>query len=204
MTEPRTREIQLTAKQLVFIFMSTLLVAVVVFLLGVWVGRGIGAEQSGPISQAGAVGTLVELDKDKDKKPADAKANEKYDYPKTLQGPAAGSGAAQSPTPPPAPVAVPQPKPEPPPPDTKQAAPAGKPSANDTSWYVQIDAFSSKANADRQAAGLKARGYATLVTPGPPFKVRVGPFPHRAAAEEALTRLRKEPGVKNPSVTASR
>ena len=41
MSEHRPREIQLTSKQLVFVFMSTVLVAVVVFLLGVWVGRGI-------------------------------------------------------------------------------------------------------------------------------------------------------------------
>ena len=41
MNEQHPREIQLTSKQLVFVFMSTVLVAVVVFLLGVWVGRGI-------------------------------------------------------------------------------------------------------------------------------------------------------------------
>lgn len=69
---------------------------------------------------------------------------------------------------------------------------------------MQIDAFSSKTNADRQAAGLKAKGYTALVTPGPPFKVRVGPFSQKAAAEQAAARLRKEPGVKNPSVIASR
>jgi cell division septation protein DedD len=217
MTEGRTREIQLTAKQLVFIFMSTLLVAVVVFLLGVWVGRGIGIEQSTVASQADGVTTVDLGNKGKGKAADTASAKndkppEKYDYPPILQGSGPGGGAASQQKPAPDSAPPPAPQPQPPAPQVaseKPLPPAPAPAARQSeagaeSWYVQIDAFSSKANADRQAAGLKARGYSTLVTPGPPFKVRVGPFAQKAAAEQAQTRLRQEPGVKNPSVIASR
>jgi cell division septation protein DedD len=210
MTEPRPREIQLTAKQLVFIFMSTLLVAVVVFLLGVWVGRGIGVEQSASASQTDGVGTTVDLGKLKDtSKSADGASaksgGDKYDYPKALQGSGSAGGAAQPP--PPAPNPAPPAKADPPPADKAQpiqTTPPGKPPATGDSWYVQVGAFTSRANAESMASDLKAKGYNTLVLPGSPFKVRVGPFPQKTAAEQAATRLRKEPGVKNPSVIASR
>ena len=40
MSDQGFREIQLSGKQLVFLFMATVVVAVTVFLLGVSVGRG--------------------------------------------------------------------------------------------------------------------------------------------------------------------
>ena len=40
MAEPGVHEIQLSAKQLVFMFMAAVVVAVGIFLLGVSVGRG--------------------------------------------------------------------------------------------------------------------------------------------------------------------
>ena len=41
MTDQGFREIQLSGKQLVFLFMASVVLAVVVFLLGVSVGRGV-------------------------------------------------------------------------------------------------------------------------------------------------------------------
>ena len=43
-------EIQLNGKQLVFLFMAGTVVAVVIFLLGVFVGRGVRAEVGRPIA----------------------------------------------------------------------------------------------------------------------------------------------------------
>ena len=210
MSDGRTREIQLTSKQLVFVFMSTLLVAVVVFLLGVWVGRGMGADAasaanrpSGPVAPATST--------------ASTKDAGKLSYPDVLQGgPGASANAPpaarprvdappapQSPPPASPPPASPPPA-SPPPATSKDAAktppatgpgvtPAAKPPApSDDPWVVQLGAFSSKANADGMAAELKAKGYPAFVTPGPQFKVRVGPFAQKAAAEQTAARLRKE------------
>ena len=41
------REIQLSGKQLVFLFMAVVVIAVVIFLIGVQVGRGVRAERGG-------------------------------------------------------------------------------------------------------------------------------------------------------------
>ena len=52
----------------------------------------------------------------------------------------------------------------------------------------QVDSFGSRANADRQVGQLKAKGITTAFIfeapgPGARFKVRVGPFADRSAAE---------------------
>src|SRR5713226_9180226 len=45
-------EIQLSGKQLVFLFMAATVVSVVIFLCGVLVGRGVRAERGGTIAEA--------------------------------------------------------------------------------------------------------------------------------------------------------
>ncbi len=50
-------EIQLSGKQLVFLFMATTIVAVVIFLCGVQVGRGVRTERAAETSDASAVTT---------------------------------------------------------------------------------------------------------------------------------------------------
>ena len=47
-------EIQLSGKQLVFLFMATTVVSVVIFLCGVLVGRGVRAERGGEETVAAA------------------------------------------------------------------------------------------------------------------------------------------------------
>ncbi len=204
MTEPRTREIQLTGKQLVFVFMSTLVVAVVVFLLGVWVGRGIATSPADRTELAAAGASEAAGPKST---PVDSA---KLSYPDVLQG--SGSGAEKS-SPPasppvgakatdaaraPAPVPAPPAATAAPPPPTTTPAPADEP------WVVQVSAFSSKANADRMAAELKTRGYVAFVTPGPLFRVRIGPFAERAAADQVAGRLRKDPKGYDPRVINTR
>ncbi len=204
-----TREIQLTAKQLVFVFMSTLLAAVVVFLLGVWVGRGIGVESSVAGQQKSGTGaqetTTVASAKDA------AGESGKLSYPNLLQGSPSGSQTPPS-RPPPEPLpTAPPPVPEakaaaPPPADpdrSKSAAPAKPPAPAQAGWFVQTDAVSSKANADRRVAELKAKGFDAFVTTGPPFRVRIGPFAQKAAAEQVARSLKDSKG-NLPSVIPSR
>jgi len=202
MTEPRTREIQLTAKQLVFVFMSTVLVAVVIFLLGVWVGRGIGdvptlAQDATDIE----TGTLKSPPPAANgpaptKPPADPPP---FEYPKRLLD---GKGSTTSPAPsgqsapepqaqapPPTSALPPAPTSPPPPPKTSTAKP---PAADGEAWVVQVGSYSSKANADKAAAQFTAKGYPVSVTPGPKFRVWIGPFPQKPAADQVANRLRKE------------
>jgi cell division septation protein DedD len=54
MTEDGFREIQLSGKQLVFLFMATTVVAVVIFLCGVMVGRGVRVEKAAAGTDAGS------------------------------------------------------------------------------------------------------------------------------------------------------
>jgi len=48
-------EIHLSGKQLVFLFMATTVVSVVIFLCGVWVGRGVRAHQAGETASVSQV-----------------------------------------------------------------------------------------------------------------------------------------------------
>lgn len=59
-------------------------------------------------------------------------------------------------------------------------------------YAVQVAAYRSRADADALAAKLGARGYATRVVAaeGAPFRVHVGRYATRAAAVEALGRVR--------------
>lgn len=77
-------------------------------------------------------------------------------------------------------------------PDKELAATAG-PSA----WVVQVGVFSQEANAQALAKTLRARGHATFVErfagkTSPNFRVRLGPFKDRAAADALQARLKRE------------
>ncbi len=61
-------------------------------------------------------------------------------------------------------------------------------------WIVQLGSFSSRANADRLAADLKAKGFSVAVqggggSSGTLFRVRTGPEPDKAGAEALAARL---------------
>jgi cell division septation protein DedD len=63
---------------------------------------------------------------------------------------------------------------------------------------VQVAAFKSKANADRQVSQLKAKGYTAIVQadPGSLFRVRIGPFQERAEASNTAERLQREDNIR--------
>ena len=54
MADEGQREIQLNGKQLVFLFMASTVVAVVIFLCGVMVGRGVRAQRASELADASA------------------------------------------------------------------------------------------------------------------------------------------------------
>jgi cell division septation protein DedD len=78
-----------------------------------------------------------------------------------------------------------------------RAAAAPRPAASSAGFRVQVLSVSSRADAETEAARLSRRGLPARVEPGTGprgtvYRVRVGPFPTRAEAEEATRRLSSE------------
>jgi cell division septation protein DedD len=215
-------EIQLNGKQLVFLFMASTVVAVVIFLCGVMVGRGVRAQRpaleaaveaatdptSGttpgvPLAPAAAVTSN-----------APVASQETLTYPSRLEGqepveerlkPGSAtrdSGFAKS-----APVVVGKPavtKKE----SAKRIAPAadanaapasatasGEPAGN--GFVVQVAAVNDRREAETIATRLAGKGYPSFVTTPPRgaarmFRVRIGKYSSRREAEAIAARLQKE------------
>lgn len=203
------REIQLTGKQLVFLFMSVVVVAVVIFLLGVSVGRSVPGDAA---VVAGNAGMMDAEGTDLTSGP-DVGQPDDLTYDEELQdGP---SVSAAPPTASPEPEVVPEPEassepvepPDPPAPapaasETPASAPPAAAEAPPTGdgWFVQLGAFGSRENADALVARLRDGGYAAFITSvGSLHRVRVGPYADRAEADRVAARLGQQEGT-SPSV----
>ena len=212
MADENFHEIQLSGKQLVFLFMATVVLAVIVFLLGVSVGRGVRA--TAPETASADLGGAPTAGAP----PATSPKPGDLDYHEKLVGRGAADPARPASNPPPTnpPATNPpatNPAPAPPvsagrqsgaPAAAGQAAapaqapapppPAAAPTANDV-WKVQVGAFNSKNNAEALVSKLKSKGYAAFLfnasPPSLPYHVRVGPFAQRADAVKAMTDLQK-------------
>lgn len=220
MAEQQFREIQLSGKQLVFLFMTSVALAVGVFLLGVSVGRGVQANGGGgtdALGEAASVAPPAELPPPTELSPADTAYHNSLQgsttppaEPEPVSEPVADDDdAAVEPAPvqarpapttttttttvPPRPTTTTTP---PPAPATAKPAPAQAAAAG--GWYLQVGAYRSRENADRQAQQLNAGGFTASVAPpaaGGLFRVRVGPFADRAEAVRIQGRLRSEEGL---------
>lgn len=201
MSEEGFHEIQLSGKQLVFLFMATTVVSVVIFLLGVIVGRQVKAETL----IADATGTSLEFAADVPQPTApDAPVGEaqvtgdtptpveeepdQFSYHERLQQQSAAAAEEPPPATPEEPVAA-DPALETPP---APAAPAT------SGWVVQIGAYKDRATADRIVSTLTRQQFPAFVlapTAGSPtatFRVRVGPYSERREAESVAGRLQRE------------
>ena len=202
-------EIQLNGKQLVFLFMASTVVAVVIFLCGVMVGRGVraqrpaleaaaeaaadptsGATPAVPLAPAAAVTSN-----------APVAAQETLTYPSRLEGqepveeklrPGAGNrdpGSVKS-----TPAVASKPKPT----ATKRESStpvAGEPAGS--GFVVQVAAVNDRREAETIATRLAGKGYPSFVTTPPRgaarmFRVRIGKYPTRGEAEVVAARLQKE------------
>jgi cell division septation protein DedD len=206
MTDPGVREIQLSSKQLVFLFMAAVVFSVAVFLLGVSVGRGVRSTELASAATPPASATVP---------PATKVAPGDLSYNEALQKPRPGDGAKPVDPPAPQPVAPPiagaqSPPPAPPPPDASQKSPPPPasevkpapssgtptpppPAAPGTGrFFVQVGSFRERSLADKLVQDLKREGYAaTLVrmSGSLPNKVRVGPYARESEAQDVLKRL---------------
>lgn len=188
MTDREFHEIQLSGKQLVFLFISLVVMAVVTFLLGVAVGKGVRGDMMDAPTSAAAVTESV-VPEEPPVQPA-----QELGYHDLLAG--SGSPPATS-GPPPTPPAenTPPPAPEPTP-AAAQPAPAAPVATGD--WFLQTGAYSGRQAADGQVAALKKLNVPAFVlvpTAGSPmrlFRVRVGPYATEAEAESVRVRLVRE------------
>jgi DedD protein len=208
-------EIQLSGKQLVFLFMATTVVSVVIFLCGVLVGRGARAEASdgtraAPVADVSSLGDATAGVPAAEAEPTAAPelavpegSPEVAAAAEAAPGPVAGGyydqlmrdqpavdsvkpveEVAEPASPPPAAPPAPEPAPV--------ASPAGQ-----GNFVVQVAALRQRKEAEAVADRLVNRGYQAFVAepqPGatPFYRVRVGPFVHRAEAEQIVKRLTQE------------
>jgi cell division septation protein DedD len=196
-------EIQLSGKQIVFLFMATTVVLVSIFLCGVMVGRGVRAQQidepldvvatngaTAPAEAAGAPEEPLPPTKDLpnaydpilrggDKPPAEPSLKQRPDPPQSVSAP-----------PPPPATAKPIDEPRP----DVSVPTAGRPGQ----WVIQLTAVKNRASATQIVKRLIDKGHpAYLQNPAPRdpmaiYRVRVGGFKDRREAESLAQRLQKE------------
>ncbi len=205
------REIQLSGKQLVFLFMAVTVIAVGIFLAGLLVGRGVLAARGAPGS-----GTMASAENEPPPPPSSAgsgtstspaTAGEKLSYAERLGSAEPAKEQLKAEAAPALPDTPPTPKGEESAPASRLPA-AGKPAAASSSsaassepagagFAIQVAALREREEADTIVKRLASKGYpAYVVTPatGAPsvFRVRVGKYKERGEADSVAARLQKE------------
>lgn len=205
------REIQLSGKQVVFYFMAAVVFLVVVFLMGVQVGRGVLSQRGLPDVAADASGVGGETEPAPPPaaatqgQSAPLTANEKLSYAERLASsePAAESLKKPAETPLPTPksdrspaVAVaregaPQPS------SSATRPPAATTEPSGPGFSIQVAALQKRDEADTIVRRLASKGYPAYVlapTKGSAsiFRVRVGKYKDRREADTVAAKLQKE------------
>ena len=199
-------EIQLSGKQLVFLFMAATVVLVFTFLCGVQIGRNVGGDR-GVVSDSSDVtasaaapptaSTPTEAAPSSGPPAAEPPApaqDDELSYAKRLQQ-AEPAATEKLPAPVQQPIVAtkaPAPKAAPP-----QAAPAADAGGRPGAWIVQLSANKDRGVAANTARDLVTKGYPAFVldpSPGAPaiYRVQVGGYPDRDKADQAARRLEKD------------
>jgi cell division septation protein DedD len=211
MADEGLREIQLNGKQLVFLFMAATVVAVVIFLCGVMVGRGVrvlranelGAEATDPAIDPTAPPASPVLGT-----PTDGGSRVPLSPPDVTYGPRLGvdppdESLDEGPSPrasapvklAPAKTAVPKAEATPKAAAAPKSAVGGQPAGS--GFVVQVAAVPDRRQADAIASRLAGKGYPSFVTPSGTgstrmFRVRVGKYSGKREAQAVAVRLQKE------------
>jgi DedD protein len=212
MADEGFHEIQLSGKHLVALFMAATVVAVVIFLCGVMVGRDVQKQR---VALAAAAAEPppdpTAAARPSPPPPADAPAGSPQTPPstarETLTYPERLSNAGAAPE---SLKAAPAPAPErtsPPPPTRPAAVESGSSPAEPAGagFAVQVAAVADRSEADTIARRLAGKGYPAFVmapAAGSPrmFRVRIGKYRDRREAERVAARLQREEQFK-PWVT---
>ena len=193
MTDQQFHEIQLSGKQLVFVFMSAVVVAVVIFLLGVSVGRGVRTSPASVTADAGAPSdTVVPATPPAASKPGD------LSYHDVLTGKDKGGASAASTTPPPATtppvvaVAPPAAAATPPPAPATAATDAGASGAKSSpAATADTKPANAKASTDTKArAETKAGNDTKAPVTGAGWYLQFGSYNRRENADAHVQQLK--------------
>lgn len=221
-SDDSVREIQLSGKQLVFLFMAVTVVSVVIFLCGVLVGRGVQGQANAPTADTSTAPIEEPADPTAPGAPApnapptEATAEPNLGFQRRLESETPEPETLAKPGDP-APALAPTKTAPRSAPEAQAAAPAAATAAatapapavkvappnpafvepRGDGFAIQVAALSGRAEAEAVAARLKAKGYSAFVLtslPGQPsgFKVRVGKFKARTEAEKVATKLERE------------
>jgi cell division protein FtsN len=197
MSDDQYREFHLAGKQLVFLFMSATVVAVVIFLCGVMVGRGVPtARPADPVefSAATVADDPSETGQPQDTPLPESTALAAIDEPafsERLVSPPAVPETLE-PLDPPVREAAPPPPPTPPPaPVVRASAPAPK-SRSKRQWTVQVMSFNKRDAAETLSGKLRKEYPARVMSADGHFRVRIGEYQDREDAEAVAARLRKQ------------
>ncbi len=214
-TDDGFHEIQLSGKQLVFLFMFATSLAVAIFLCGVQVGRNVRSDRVSVTDPTDTVASstaapppastptqpVASSGPPAAEPPAPAaEPDDELSYAKRLQAESAPAEKLKTPADPPAPKAQPAPKPAEP---VKASAPAPAPASTGRpgQWIVQVISLQDRAAAAKIVTRLSGRGYPAFVldpSPGAPriFRVQVGGYADKNDAEQAARRLEKDEQLK--------
>jgi DedD protein len=214
-------EIQLSGKQLVFLFMATATVLVVTFLCGVQVGRNVRTPDR-PVEQADSLSSVIppaaspaqaqpaagSSGPPASEPPAPAQEPEdELSYAKRLQADNPPAEKLKAPSPPAAaptsgakaatPAAETPAKPALATPAAQKPAATAQSAGRPGAWIVQLTALQDRGAATAIVRRLAGRGYPAFVldpAAGSPglYRVQVGGYADRAGAEQAARRLEKE------------
>jgi cell division septation protein DedD len=221
MSDDESRGVHLSDKQLVFVFMASTVAAVVVFLFGVLVGRGV-QQARGPLPDSGMAaasdvvpdGTSMEAPvADGAPRAGSGAEGDDLSYPERLSK--APPAEQVRPVPPPvgdrpeaaAPPEVPAEPVAQTPSDGPPAAAAHAAPSSPALWTVQVAAVKRRDEADAIVKRLKTKGYDAFVfVPDiddrfDGFRVRIGSFKNKRQADLLAERLLLEEKRYKPWVT---
>ena len=220
-------EIHLSGKQLVFLFMLTMVVSVVIFLIGVFVGRSVRAQQaadhlsdpaavlaaSAPAPAASTPPAGADTGPQAAEPPTPPAESDELSYKKRLDSEASAERLKPAGPPQPAPAQV---RSAPPAATSSSsssstAAAAAAPAASTAvgtpqpgTWVIQVHALRDRTAAAGIVQRLAGKGYpAFLVPAGPPtgiYKVQIGRYKDKDEALRVIERLKKEEQF-NPWIT---
>lgn len=208
MSDDGARGFQLNGKQLVFLFMSATVVAVVIFLCGVMVGRGVrvpAASESPAIADAapGDPTVVPSVSAPPEPSTAPATSRETLTYPSRLEVddlPFENLKAASPAYPTTAMAEAPEPADERAEPAVVTASASGAPARAEpagSGFVVQVAAVRERSEAETIARRLSGKGYPAFVaTAGRAaarvFRVRIGKYQDRREAQTVAGRLERE------------
>jgi cell division septation protein DedD len=200
MTNREFRELQVSSTQLAIIFLGILVIGVVIFLLGVSVGK-----KHAQVAQKANVIAQKEPEQVKEKivslpqvKPDLEPGRETAEKPTLAQteatAPVKTSLIPKKP--------ADKPKVEPQPPEPKTQVKSDRPATGERKnlFYVQVGALAERPAAEESAERFRKLGYPVVVLnplttdKRPVFRVRVGGFLTREQAEEARAKLSSAAG----------